>query len=488
MAEKVQYYMEQSVPELEDLLEKNIFNRDEINNIIKTRRVFEEKLARRQVKLNDFLSYIQYEINLETLRAKRHKRLNITGKITISDYAGPRKVLFLFLRATNKFFGDVTLWLDYIHYAQKIKAVNIVGKICVAALQKHPNNAELWVVACDHEFSINANVSAARALMNRALRLNQENPVIWAAYFRLELSYMTKLFARSQILTGNISSKTENITNGVSEDTIGSLSSDTIQLPMVSMEEFLGSSSSEVRKNDSDLNISDDIGNISSKEQQTQKFANVLLQIILNSRKNLSLQNYVGFFVSVLDALFECFDVPVVQYMYQENIIGICNEHFEHFKNESGEIYGVLLHRWCFLEIFIKLRGAYPSNDSGISGKGIFGLKKNDPRITSMVLTDPGFVDDLQAIVEKYQSISSDFQIPFKTKKIFYSFFVKTLHAISSSSAAESSIALALHMLVINAFQSMEKLKILTFDDSLQEIYKEAQIQSGTFMSNATLS
>jgi hypothetical protein len=70
----------------------------------------------------------------------------------------------------------------------------------VQALQFHGFNAALWVKAAKWEWETNANVSAARALMQRGLRLNPASPLLWHEYFRLELLHLDKIVKRRKIL------------------------------------------------------------------------------------------------------------------------------------------------------------------------------------------------------------------------------------------------------------------------------------------------
>lgn len=76
MAEKVQQRIEKRLPELEDLLVKELFSQEELNHIIKKRKAFEFAISRRITQKADYLRYIEYEINLEQLRVKRKSRLS----------------------------------------------------------------------------------------------------------------------------------------------------------------------------------------------------------------------------------------------------------------------------------------------------------------------------------------------------------------------------------------------------------------------------
>lgn len=47
------------------------------------------------------------------------------------QYSGARRIYNLFRRATIKFKSDLSLWLQYIDYAKKNKANNILSSIFV---------------------------------------------------------------------------------------------------------------------------------------------------------------------------------------------------------------------------------------------------------------------------------------------------------------------------------------------------------------------
>ncbi|GAB5585659.1 U3 snoRNP protein [Umbelopsis nana] len=201
MADTVQFYLEQMVPELEDLEKKNLFSKTEIKAIVKKRTNFEYALKRRITKKVDFLRYIEYEMNLEALRKKRKSRIETKPtKQSISDYAGNRRIFFIFERALRKFKGDLSLWLQYIEFAKANSANKTLGKIFADAIQLHPTKAPLWIMAASWEFEENANIVAARVLMQRGLRLNPSQAQLWHEYFRLEQVYIEKIKARRKIL------------------------------------------------------------------------------------------------------------------------------------------------------------------------------------------------------------------------------------------------------------------------------------------------
>jgi hypothetical protein len=64
-------------------------------------------------------------MNLEALRRKRTKRLNVRMK---NGYNGQRRVFFIFQRGTSKFHGDVDLWVQYMEYARSERSLGLVRK------------------------------------------------------------------------------------------------------------------------------------------------------------------------------------------------------------------------------------------------------------------------------------------------------------------------------------------------------------------------
>ena len=73
-------------------------------------------------------------------------------------------------------------------------------QVLTKALQLHPNAAGLWSRAAAWELQHNGNAAAARALMQRGLRMARNSPHLWVEYFQLELTYAHRLRARRRIL------------------------------------------------------------------------------------------------------------------------------------------------------------------------------------------------------------------------------------------------------------------------------------------------
>ena len=74
------------------------------------------------------------------------------------------------------------------------------AQVLAKALQLHPTAAGLWSYAAAWEVEHNRNVAAARALMQRGLRMCKGDAQLWVEYFRLELLYAHTLRARRKVL------------------------------------------------------------------------------------------------------------------------------------------------------------------------------------------------------------------------------------------------------------------------------------------------
>ncbi|KAJ3013902.1 UNVERIFIED_CONTAM: Intraflagellar transport protein 88 [Siphonaria sp. JEL0065] len=194
MAEQVRFHLEKMIPELEDLEQRGVFNKTEIKEIVKRRTAHEYAVHRRIGRRADYLKYIEYEINLDRLRKKRKIRLGLDVAqdekemtdakkklgFTLSDYSLTKRINALYQKALKKFSGDVEI-----------------------AIQLHPTNPSMYILAAQYEFINNKNMTSARVLMQRGLRINKEATNLWHEYFKLELLWTEKIKERRRILFGD---------------------------------------------------------------------------------------------------------------------------------------------------------------------------------------------------------------------------------------------------------------------------------------------
>lgn len=134
MADVVQYRLERMVDELDDLERRGLFTRREIAEIVKQRRKFEYRLKRPSPLKQDYLAYIEYETQLDSLRRLRKKsvarELKNQGvvvvdkkkkkwKKSVSDYAGVVRIVDIYRLAVMRYKGDVDLWFRYLEFCRQ---------------------------------------------------------------------------------------------------------------------------------------------------------------------------------------------------------------------------------------------------------------------------------------------------------------------------------------------------------------------------------
>jgi U3 small nucleolar RNA-associated protein 6 len=195
-SDKARYHLEHSVPELQDLLRKKIFTKEEITSIARKRSDFEHILAARGSTPADYARYAEYEMNLDALRKKRMQRKGVKA----TGHSGQKKVFFILERGTRKFQGDLRLWMQFVEYARAQKARRKIKEILTAMLRLHPTKAELWMYAARWSVEEEGDMMGARGYMQRGLRFCQNDRPLWVEYAKLEVIYVAKIAGRRKIL------------------------------------------------------------------------------------------------------------------------------------------------------------------------------------------------------------------------------------------------------------------------------------------------
>ncbi|NXN15535.1 UTP6 protein, partial [Indicator maculatus] len=219
MAERVEQRVEDRVPELEQLERVGLFTREEIRAILRKVSALEYKIQRRALRKEDFVNYIQYEINLLELIRKRRARIGYSFKKDEIEFSMLHRVHSLFKRATGKWKDDVQLWLSHVAFCKQWNTKNQLSKVFSSMLAIHPNKPALWIMAAKWEMETRLSSESARHLFLRALRFHPECPKLYQEYFRMELMNAEKQrkekkeFERAKMDLGQFS-YSEEILNG----------------------------------------------------------------------------------------------------------------------------------------------------------------------------------------------------------------------------------------------------------------------------------
>lgn len=243
-SDKARFYMEQSVPELQEYERKKIFTREEIMNISKKRSNFEHQINMRP-QPSDFARYAQYEMNLDALRKKRCKKHGVKA----TAFTGQKKIFFILDRAVKRFQGDMGLWMQYLEYCKKEGARKKLSDAFTKCLRMHPLKYEIWVWVAKMYYEEHADMSNARNYMQRGLRFCKREKKLWLEYAKLELVYLAKLDARNEILGLKIERTPKQEDDKTALDT----DADMLALPDVTADELQGEKDEDTEKREAEL-------------------------------------------------------------------------------------------------------------------------------------------------------------------------------------------------------------------------------------------
>uniref|UniRef100_A0A8C1Y0H8 UTP6 small subunit processome component n=1 Tax=Cyprinus carpio TaxID=7962 RepID=A0A8C1Y0H8_CYPCA len=180
MADIVQQRLEDRIPALEQLERVGLFTSKEVKSMLKRSTALEYKLHRTVQSKDDFITYIQYEINVLELIKKRRARIGYHFKREEIEYPIIHRINHVFRRATTKWKEDVQLWLSQVAFNKKW--------------------VSLWIMAAKCEMEDRNSSESARHLFLRALRFHPENKKVYQEYFRMELMHAEKLRKQQQEL------------------------------------------------------------------------------------------------------------------------------------------------------------------------------------------------------------------------------------------------------------------------------------------------
>lgn len=163
---------------------------DEIRNIVQKRNNHEHKVLSPGNKPTDWSAYAQWEQSLESLRAKRCKRLKI--RHLNSAHAGQGRVLSIYDRGVQRHANSGALWKEYLRYTASVKASKRFRKTVTAALRMMPHDGSLWILAGKWSAK-NGDMRNARDYFLRGCRFCTKDATVWVERARCEMEWLGKL-------------------------------------------------------------------------------------------------------------------------------------------------------------------------------------------------------------------------------------------------------------------------------------------------------
>lgn len=200
MADIVQQRLEDRIPALEQLERVGLFTNKEVKSMLKRSTALEYKLHRAVQSKDDFITYIQFEINTLELIKKRRARIGYHFKREEIEYPIIHRINSVFRRATTKWQEDVQLWLSQVAFNKKWGTKTQLSKVLSSMLAIHPDKPALWIMAAKCEMEDRNSSESARHLFLRALRFHPENKKVYQEYFRMELMHAEKMRKQQQEL------------------------------------------------------------------------------------------------------------------------------------------------------------------------------------------------------------------------------------------------------------------------------------------------
>ncbi|MCI4375948.1 hypothetical protein PGIGA_G00115530 [Pangasianodon gigas] len=193
MADLVQQRIEDRIPALEQLERVGLFTKKEVKSMLKRSTALEYKLHRSVQSKDDYITYIQYEVNVLELIKKRRARIGYQFKREDIEFPIIQRINSVFRRATSKWQEDVQLWLSQVAFCKKWGTKGQLSKVFSSMLAIHPDKPNLWIMAAKCEMEDRNSSESARHLFLRALRFHPENKKVYQEYFRMELMHAEKL-------------------------------------------------------------------------------------------------------------------------------------------------------------------------------------------------------------------------------------------------------------------------------------------------------
>ncbi|XP_012267956.2 U3 small nucleolar RNA-associated protein 6 homolog [Athalia rosae] len=188
MAEFVEKRCEDMIPELEQMERIKLFDKNEIRGIAKKRKEYEYKLQRHTKCKEDYLRYIQYEMDLLKLIRQRRDKLGINHKKSDIDYSIANKVNMLYKQAIFKFQDDLRFWIAYMKFCKHVKFHSSISRMIGRMLQVHQDKPKCWHIAARWEAEEAHNMQNARQFLLRGLHFHPDSQLLFTDAFKLELS------------------------------------------------------------------------------------------------------------------------------------------------------------------------------------------------------------------------------------------------------------------------------------------------------------
>ncbi|KAM0679848.1 U3 snoRNP protein [Glugoides intestinalis] len=188
MIDRAQKSLEIIAEELVSYRNRSLFNEKQMKKILENRKQFENKIARSNKRILDFVEYIESEKKLEKIRNKKIVQLKVGMEET--DFILTRNIVNLYKKALY-YFDEPTLLKDFAEYCIKKRKIDDMKTIFASKCLKNISDSEMWIFCAQKLWEID-DIDGARELFIKGISINN-NSKLRVEFFRLECMYAGKL-------------------------------------------------------------------------------------------------------------------------------------------------------------------------------------------------------------------------------------------------------------------------------------------------------
>ncbi|CAD1468129.1 unnamed protein product, partial [Heterotrigona itama] len=179
--------------------------------VAKKLKEYEYKIQRHTKTKEDYLKYIQYEMDLLKLIKQRRDKFGITQKKSDIEHTITNKMNHLYTDAIFKFQDDIRFWIAYIKFCKHFHFHNNVSHMLGKMLQVHQDKPKCWHIAACWELEENKNKETARQFFLRGLHIHPTSQLLFTDAFKLELDEVSTNDQKNESSGDNtVSTETDN--------------------------------------------------------------------------------------------------------------------------------------------------------------------------------------------------------------------------------------------------------------------------------------
>ena len=335
MADKVQLTLETLVPEMDVLVQKGYFEKKDVKKIMKKRRYHEYQFEKTDVLPLDYFRAIKYEKILNKRMKQKKKSLHIK-KNDYYDFHFIRRIIVLYKKCLIKFNNNnENIWMEYFNFLLVNKCNEILNKEIGRCLTMHPTKILFWKIAAYHEYEDNLNFQNARNLLQKCIKLNNNNVEAYLEYFTFELIFAENLTQRKNILSGNKEEDKNN--NDNKKKKIKMVNDILTENEKMDVE-------TEKKEDDKTNNINDDKNNNNTDDIKNLKIPEIIYDDAINklvdNKKKIKIDDILLFHFGFLERLEKYGTSKNLNYQILENkIINNIQYLLNKEKNNENELF-----------------------------------------------------------------------------------------------------------------------------------------------------